>query len=235
MSKDSSDDRWWSLVSADSSTCGAHCCRIRIQDDFKRCCDWSNKWDFVTVVGRAGRYLTQPYVSHFSSGSWQKRKSLRSYTASTKPDFTAERSAVSGGSAPSEWYYSGHQGAASSTSLHPQVPLQDNVVHREAPWLLSCSSLISGHKYLTTHTQAACDSPDPTQHWRLTLRCVNVCLLHRTRKLFLAFDLKRTLFDVVKTLFRKGPYSTGLKCSYFINPNVTAKEHLGSGPLGAAR
>lgn len=81
-----------------------------------------------------------------------KRKSLRVYTASAKPDFTAERSPVSR-SAPSERYYRGHQGAGSCSS-RSQVALQDNVLHREAPWLLSCSSVINGHKYLITHTHS---------------------------------------------------------------------------------
>lgn len=104
-----------------------------------------------------------------------KRKSLRSYTASAKPDFTAERSAVSRG-APSERYYRGHQGAGSCSSPRPQVTLQDNVLHREAPWLLSYSSVINGHKYLITHAQRAM-TLTPAQHWRLTLSCVNVCCI----------------------------------------------------------
>ena len=67
-----------------------------------------------------------PY--HFLTLAPVTRKSLRSYTASAKPDFTAERSAVSC-RAPSEPYYWGHLGAGSNSSLRLQVTLQDNVLH----------------------------------------------------------------------------------------------------------
>lgn len=96
---------------------------IMQQDVLRRHCDWSNKWDFVTLCSGAGRYLTHSALPcHTLALTPDKRKSLRSYTASAKPDFTAERSAVSGG-VPSELDYRVHQEAAAACSrrLHCRV------------------------------------------------------------------------------------------------------------------
>ncbi len=90
-----------------------------------------------------------------------KRKSLRSYTAPAKPDFTAERSAVSH-TATSEWYYRGHQGAGGIGSLWLQVKLQANVLHGET---LSCS-LLSTFINISLHTYVVWPWPQhSTKGW----------------------------------------------------------------------
>lgn len=118
-----------------------------------------------------------------------KRKSLRSYTASAKPDFTAECS-VQSCSASSL----GHQQTVATGYTAGCCAAQGRTLS------LIMFHVISGHEYLITDTHGTI-GPDPsTAPDTDTQVCEYLCVLHRIRKCFL-------VFNVSKQYFRNSPYS----------------------------
>ena len=143
-------------------------------DFFRWCCDWTNKWEFVTFCQGAGKTPDTALPCHTLVQLPDKRKSLRSYTASAKPDFTAERSAQSCSASSS-----GHQQPVATGYTAGCCAAQRRTLS------LIMFHVISGHEYLTTDTHTEPLALTPAQHWTLTLRCVTyLCVLHRISKCF---------------------------------------------------
>ena len=82
------------------------------------------------------------------------------------------------------------QGATPAAASAPQ---QDCVLHGEALWILSCSTVISSYRCLLTHT---CNVSQP---W-LKVRCVNMCATKNKNAIFSLWPEKETIVnDVTKS------------------------------------
>ena len=159
----------------------------------------ATNWILCLFVEEEADTWHSPAVSHFSSGSWQKKIPQVLYSLSKTRFYSWALCCEP--QCPVRVVLLGHQGAQMNSSLRPQVTLQNNVLYREAPWLLSCSPAINSHKYLITHRVSWPWPQHSTGGWHSQLG-------------FFVFNQRRTLFASLKLHFRNVSYIKVLKRVY---------------------